>query len=161
MISQTAQNKRQNNVQRSLSHIKISQNWSTFLPPLSSFISFTSFYLVFFSYHPSRPCLTYSLKIANRSFNRSAYVLWNSLRLIYVAHHVTSSPILNTPDSDLSHLFLNKLKTYFFYCFSFIVCIHLGYLNTDISGIDQASLFHLVLIDNIYLHFIHPNFVFI
>jgi len=29
---------------------------------------------------------------------------------------------------------------------SYLVCIHLSYLRTDIAGIDQASLFHLILI---------------
>jgi len=30
--------------------------------------------------------------------------------------------------------------------FSSLVCIHPGHLRTDISGIDQPSLFHLILI---------------
>jgi len=30
--------------------------------------------------------------------------------------------------------------------FSPLVCIHLGYLRIDLSGIDQASLFYLILI---------------
>jgi len=46
--------------------------------------------------------------------------------------------------------FLKKLKTHPFQC-SFppeyvLVCFHLGYPSTDISGIDQASLFHLIFI---------------
>jgi len=82
-------------------------------------------------YPHSRPSLTSRLKIANL-----ASVLWNNLPsdLRHVAHHVTP-PILNSPVSDLStplSLFLSSL-----------VCIHLGYLRTDISGIDQASSFHL------------------
>jgi len=44
---------------------------------LFSFIPFTSLYLVFISYHLI--LVTYRLKIAYRSYNHSARVLWNSL----------------------------------------------------------------------------------
>jgi len=87
----------------SLSHILISQNWSTFLPPFSYFIPFTSFYSVFYSYHP---------------YYHSAPVLWNNLTsdLRHVAHHVTPFLLSNSPVSDLStSLFLKKLKTYLFH----------------------------------------------
>jgi len=76
----------------------------------------------------------------------SAPLLWNNLpsHLRQVVHHVTP-PILSSPVSDLSNsLFLEKLNTHLFHSsFPPIVCIHLGYLRTDISGIDQASSFHL------------------
>jgi len=97
----------------------------------------------------SRPSLTSRLKIANRSFSHSAPVLWNNFpsHLHQVVHHVTPS-ISNSLVSDLSNsLFLKKLKTHLFHSsFSFLVCIHLGNLRTDISGIDQASSFHLTRI---------------
>jgi len=35
-----------------LSHIQISQNWPTFLPPHFCFVPFTSLYSVFLSYYP-------------------------------------------------------------------------------------------------------------
>jgi len=53
----------------------------------------------------------------------------------------TPSPILNLHVSDLSNSLLKKLKPIYFTLP--LVCIHLGYLRTDISGIDQASLLHL------------------
>jgi len=95
----------------------------------------------------SRLSLTSRLKRANRSFYHSAPVLWNNLpsHLRHVVHHVTPSPITNSPVSDLSiSPFLKKLKTHLFHSslfLSYLVCIHLGYLRTDISGIDQASSF--------------------
>jgi len=47
----------------------------------------------------SCPALTSRLKIANRSYDHSALVLWNHLpsHLLQVVHHVTASPILNSP----------------------------------------------------------------
>jgi len=59
------------------------------------------------------------LKIANSSLYHSAPVLWNNLPsdIRHIAHHVTSSPTLNSPVSDLSTSpFLTKLKTHFFHC---------------------------------------------
>jgi len=97
----------------------------------------------------SRPSLTPRLKIANRSYYHSAPALWNNLTsyLRQVVHHITASPILNSPVSVLStSLFLKNLKTHLFHS-SFppdsLVCIHPGYLWTDISGIDHASSFYL------------------
>ena len=66
----------------------------------------------------SRPSLTSRLKIANRSFGHSAPVLWNSLPsdLRHVAHHVTPSPTLHSPVSDLSNsIFHKRLKTHLFH----------------------------------------------
>jgi len=66
----------------------------------------------------SRPSLTSRLKIANRSFYHSVLVLWINLpfHLRQVVHHVTPSPISNSPVSDLStSLFLKKLKTHLFH----------------------------------------------
>jgi len=39
-----------------------------------------------------------------------------------------------------------------------VFCIHLGCLRTDISGIDEASLFNFVFII-IHTHFIHASFL--
>jgi len=52
----------------------------------------------------TRPSLTPRLKIANRSFYHSALGLGNSLPsdIRHLAHHVTPSPILNSPVSYLS-----------------------------------------------------------
>jgi len=91
----------------SFSHINLSK-----LVNLASalfFIPFTSFNLVFFSYHPF---LTSCLKIANKFSYHSAPVLWNSLSsdLRHVAHHVTSSPTLNSPVSGLSTSLLLYVK---------------------------------------------------
>jgi len=107
---------RESNTKYSLSHIKISQNWSTLiLPPLSSFIPFTSLYSVFYITF-SRLFLTSRLKIANRSFYHSAPVLWNNLPsyLPQVVHHVTP-PISKSPVYEFStSLFLNKGKPHLF-----------------------------------------------
>jgi len=57
----------------------------------------------------TRPSHTSRLKIVNRSFYHS-HVSWNNLpsHLRQVVHHITSSPISNSPVSDLSaSLFLN------------------------------------------------------
>jgi len=35
--------------------------------------------------------------------------------------------------------------------FSSLVCIHLSYIGTDISSIDQASLFYLILISLLFI----------
>jgi len=53
----------------------------------------------------SRPSLTSHHNILSRCFYHSAPVLWNSLptNLRHAAYHVTPSPILNTPVSDLIH----------------------------------------------------------
>jgi len=100
----------------------------------------------------SRPSLTSCLKIANRSCYHSAPVLLNNLpsHLRQVVHHITSSPILNSPVSDLStSLFLKEFENPSLSLFvSSLVCIHPGYLRTDISGIDQASSFHLTNISH-------------
>jgi len=84
-------------------YIYIYQNWSTILSPLSSFIPFTSLYSVFLSYQSySRPSLTSHLQIARP--NRSFY---------HVVHHVTPSPISNSPVSDpLISLFIKNMKTH-------------------------------------------------
>jgi len=83
-------------------------------------------------------------------------VLPSDLR--HVAHHVPPSLILNSPVSDPStSLFLKQLKTPSLSLFlSSFVCIHQNYLSTDLSGIDQASLFH-----HRHTHFaiIHPRFI--
>jgi len=85
---------RESNTRFSLSHIKIYQNWSTFLPPLSPFIPFTSFYLVSYLITLTRPSLTSRLKIANRSFYHSAPVLWNNLPSHLVRLFITSLLLL-------------------------------------------------------------------
>jgi len=122
----------------------ISPNWSTFL--YRSLLSFPSHRATRSSslIALSRPSLTSTrLRIANY---HSAPVLWNNLQSD-LRHHATPSPILNSPVSDLStSLFLKQFKTHLFHCSFPPVCIHLCYLRTDISGIDQASLFHLILI---------------
>jgi len=107
----------------------------------------------------SRHSLTSRLKIANRSDYYSAPVLWNSLPidLRHVAHHVTLSPVLNSPVAHLSTLlFLKKLKPT-----SFISLVHLGYLWTEISGTDQTALFDLILILLSFTSFHSCNFYFI
>jgi len=66
----------------------------------------------------SRPSLTSRLKIANRPFYPSTPVLWNNLpsHLRQVVHHVTPSPISNSPLPDFSTcLFLKNLKTHLFH----------------------------------------------
>jgi len=114
----------------------LSKHWSTFLPPLSSFIPFISVSLLI-------------LKL-QMTFCHSAPVLRNSLLSDHhVAHHVTPSPILNSPVSDLStSLFLIKLKTHLFHSF-FLLCLYSSRLSQKselLSSIDQASLFRLILI---------------
>jgi len=63
--------------------------------------------------------------------------------LRHVDHHVTR-PILNLPVLDLS--FSKKLKICLLLFLSSLVCIHLGYLRTDISGIIVSSRTHLAII---------------
>jgi len=104
----------------------------------------TSLYSVFFSYHPSRSPfshLTSRLKISNRSYYPSAPVLWNNFPS---AQRCSSCHSLNTPVFYLStSFFLKKSKIYFF-----LLSLHspVGFLRTYFSGIDQASLFHHILI---------------
>jgi len=102
----------------------------------------------------SRPSLTSCLKIVNWSFYHSPPVLWNNRpsHQRQVVHHATP-PISNSPVSDLStSVFLKKLKTHLFHS---LVCIHLGYLRTDISRIDHASSFHLTHFAIIHRHIVH------
>jgi len=131
--------------------------WWTFLLPLSSFIPLHRSTRSSSLTTLSRPSLTSRsrLKInCKQIFVSVCSCLWNSLPsdLRHVAQHVTPSrhfiTYLELIVSDLStSLFLSKLKLHLFYCsFPNLVCIHLGYLRTDISFIDHASLFHLILI---------------
>jgi len=81
----------------------------------------------------SRPSLISCLKIANRYFYHSAPVLWNNLpsHLRQVVHHVTPSPISNSPVSILStSLFLKKLKTHLFHS-SFFISLYSPRLSQD------------------------------
>jgi len=58
------------------------------------------------------------INYCNRSYYHSAPVLRNNLpsHLCQVVHHLTPSPISNSPVSDLStFLFLKKLKTHLFH----------------------------------------------
>jgi len=96
------------------------------------------------------------------SIIHSAHVMWNSLLsdVRHVAHPVIHSPKLNSPVSDVStSIFLKKLKTHLCRCSYPIISIHLGYLRTDISGIDQASLFHLILTSLSFIHSFMPFFI--
>jgi len=89
------------------------------------------------------------LKIANISFYQSAPVLRNNLpsHIRQVAHHVTPSPISNSSVSDLStSLVLKKLKTHLFHSLiPFLLSLYSPMQTQDwyLSGIDQASSFHL------------------
>jgi len=97
----------------------------------------------------SCPSFASHLIIANRIYYHSASVLWNSLPsdLRHVAHHVNPSPIINSRVSDLStSLFFKVINPSLSLFLSSFIYIHLGYLRTDISGIDHASLFHLTRI---------------
>jgi len=81
---------------------------------LTCVLLFHSLHIVLLGFLFLSPLSASRLKITHRSFFHSATVLWNSLPsdLRHVAHHVTPSPILNSPVSDLStSLFLEKLKT--------------------------------------------------
>jgi len=83
----------------------------------------------------SRPFLTSRLNIANRSCYHSAPVCGTIYRLIYVTLLIKS----------LRHL-LNSFVSGLSTSLSSLFCILLANLRTDISEIDQASLFHLILI---------------
>jgi len=67
----------------------------------------------------------------------SALVLWNSrLRdLRHVAHHVTPSPVLNSPVYEFSTSLSEQFKNLSLSLFP------LSVFRTDISGIDQVSSF--------------------
>ena len=104
----------------------------------------------------NRPSNSSRLKITNRSFYHSAPALWNTLppdlrQLSH--HHPLSQPICNSPVSALScSLFLKKAQdSSFSFFISSIVCTHLGFLWTDISGIDLARLLHLILISSSFI----------
>jgi len=90
-----------------------------------------------FSSHTNRcsQSIVSPLNIINWSFFHSAPVLWNSLPsdLCHVAHHVTPSPILNSPVSDvLKSLFLEIFKN-LFHCYSaiFLLSLYLPRLSQD------------------------------
>jgi len=112
----------------------------------------------------SRPSITSRLTIANRSHYHCAPVLWNSLPsdISHIAHHATLSPILNLPVSDLIPTSLSSKVINPSLSMFLSLCIHLGYPRTDISGIDQALLFHLthILLSFILISFT-PIFYFI
>jgi len=116
---------RESNTRLSLSHINLSKPVNLLTSALF-FHSLHIVYSVFLYYTLSHPSLTSRLKIANRSCYQSALVLRNNLpsRLRQVVHHVTPSPILNCPVSDLStSLFLKKLKTHLF-TLPFLHCMY-------------------------------------
>jgi len=156
---------RESNTRLCLSHINLS-NWSAFLSPLSSYNPFTSFYLVFFS---CNPCLPFShlsskhCKHISLSFCSSFVEL--VCRLVYATLLITSLLHLHLTRLSLIFQYLFFLKSWkpiYFTVFSSIVCIHLGYLRTDISGIDQASLFHLMLISlSLTLILFKTNFIYL
>jgi len=94
----------QNQLKGSLSQINLSKVVKLF----TSALFFHTLHIVVLGHLLSspftlnRPSLTSRLKIANRSHYHSAPVLWNNLPNDHVAHHVTPSPVLNSPVSDLS-----------------------------------------------------------
>jgi len=145
-----------------LSHIY--KSFKTGLPAyLRSLLSFSS-HRSTWSSSPitlSRPSLTSCLKIANRSYYHSAPVLWNSLPsdLPHVAHHVTPSPVLNSPVSDLStSLFLKNLKPISFtlpFLFSLYRLSQDWYLRYWPSFV-ISSYTHFAII---HPHFIHTIFI--
>jgi len=119
----------ESNTRFSLSHINLSKLVSALLNYVIPFFPCTrSFSRIILS----RPSLTSCLKIAEY---HSAPVLWNNFpsHLRQVVHHVTPSPILNSPVSNIStSLFLEKSKTLALSLFlSSLVCINLGYLDQD------------------------------
>ena len=104
-----------------------------------------------------------------RLFFHSAPVWCNDLtsHLRHSTHHSTSSsPTSGNCISDLStSVFLKKIKiSPLSHFLSTLICTHLGFSRTDISGIDPACLafsshFHFV---SAHLHIIHQcNFLFV
>jgi len=99
-----------------------------------------------------------SLITSHRSSNkpRLKYLTDRSIILLLLygidlrrlSHHFTSQLIAHdSPTSELSILFfVKKLKLVFSQFISSEIFIHPDIIRTDISGIDQASSFHLKLI---------------
>jgi len=118
---------RESNTRFYVSHINLSKLVNLLTSALHSLLSFPS-HRCTRSSSLSRPSLTSRLKISNRSFYHSAPVLWNNLPsyLRQVVHHVTPSPISNSPVSDLFFLEVKNPSPSLF--LSSLVCIHLGYL---------------------------------
>jgi len=91
------------------------------------------------------------------SFTRFSLSLYIDLPISLVLKYLTDLSIIHTNSLLLNLLYISppyKLSTYlsptlleraqnssFSQLFSSVVCIHLGYLRTDTSGIDQASFF--------------------
>jgi len=131
---------RESNAKFFLSHI----NLSNLVNLLTSTLFFHSLHIVVLGLPLLSPLVALLSHLVLK-YQISAPVLWNNLpsHLCQVVHHVTPSPISNSPLPDLStSLFLKKLKTHLFH-FSFSPNLYspMGYLRTDISGIDQACLF--------------------
>jgi len=86
--------------------------YTIIIPPLFSFIPFTSLYSVFFSL--SRPSLTSPLKITSSSFYHSAPVVWNILPSDLCSLYIMSLILPTLKSSDVSTcLCLKMLKTSF------------------------------------------------
>jgi len=120
---------RESNTRFSLSHINLSQ----LVNLLTSALVFHSLHNVLLGIlllsYLSRPALTSRLKIVNRSFYYFAPVSWNRLPsdLRHVARHVTASPVLNSPVSDLS---TSRFHPHFIHAnFSFIWFVSALLLN--------------------------------
>jgi hypothetical protein len=102
----------------------------------------------------NRPSVTPGLKISNRSFYHFAPVLWNSLPSSLLIspplHLLQALASLTSPPLSFSKIKISPLSHFL----SSLVCTHLGYFWTDISGIDPARPFHVIVV-SYQLHLIH------
>jgi len=127
------------NTRFSLSHT----NLSKLVNLLTSALLFHSFHIVLFGLLLLSPLVAFLLPFVLKLQIEHSFILLLPLQR-HIDHRVTHSPILNSQVSDLTtSLFLKKITSS--HCsFSSLVCTRLGYIRTDLSGIDQASLFHLI-----------------
>ena len=103
----------------------------------------------------NRPSNCSRLKNTNRSFYHSAPALWNTLPPDLLLFHGFLIILLRLnlfrihlflPFALSSSLCFESSRLIFSFFISSIVCTHLGFLRTDISGIDLARLLHVILI---------------
>jgi len=117
------------------------------------------------SYLIQQQTITSMQMILNLSYTSQLWIKFDfSHNITQLENTITNVAASNWVSSKFLSLNPSKSKTEFLiFCLpqqlsNIRVCIHLGYLRTDISGFDQASLFHLTHFAMTHRHLIHYNF---